>query len=123
MFLPHLVPALTKDGFKKVDIPPKLYSSILQMRNKSLENGDISYEQMDIGIQNGPVVIENDELQKSKYIVVNRTQMITVNKDVRKEIFETLGPLAEEWAGGLKLIPTSIYGIRRYWTMLLEKMK
>ena len=60
------------------------------------------------------VVIENDALEKSKYIVVNRTQMITVDKDARKEIFKTLGPLAEEWAGGLKLVSTSIYGIRRY---------
>eukprot|EP00090_Calanus_glacialis_P003227 TRINITY_DN12376_c0_g1_i2.p1 TRINITY_DN12376_c0_g1~~TRINITY_DN12376_c0_g1_i2.p1 ORF type:complete len:301 (+),score=76.62 TRINITY_DN12376_c0_g1_i2:46-948(+) len=113
-YLVPLVPALTRDGFKKVDIPPELYSSILNMRNKSLVKGNIFYEKMDIGIQNGPVVIENDALEKSKYIVVNRTQMITVDKDVRKEIFKTLGPMAEEWAGGLKLVPTSIYGIRRY---------
>ena len=39
--------------------------------------------------------------------MVNRTQMITVDKDVRKEVFKTLGPLAEEWAGGLKLVPIS----------------
>ena len=113
-YLVPLVPALTRDGFKKEDIPARLYENILQMRKKSLDKGDISFEKMDIGIQNGPVVIVNDALEKSKHIVVNRTQMIKVEKDVRKDIFETLGPLAEEWAEGLRLVPTSIYGIRRY---------
>jgi len=113
-YLVNLIPALTESGFTKVKIPPRLYSKILQMRDKSLESGDIEYEIGDTGIQNGPVVIENASLQKSKYIVVNRTQMIQVSKEVRKDIFETLGPLAEDWAGGLKLKPTSIYGIRRY---------
>jgi prolyl 4-hydroxylase len=32
---------------------------------------------------------------------------------VREQIFKTLGPRAEQWAG-LKLAPTSVYGIRRY---------
>jgi len=113
-YLVPLVPSLTTDGFKKVDIPARLYSNILQMRRKSLETGDINFEKIDPGILNGPVVIVNDKLEKSKLIMVNRTQMITVDKDVRHDIFETLGPLAEEWAGGLKLVPTSIYGIRRY---------
>jgi hypothetical protein len=34
-YLVPLVPALTRDGFKKVDIPPELYSSILNTRNRS----------------------------------------------------------------------------------------
>ena len=56
-YLVPLVPALTRDGFKKVDIPSELYSSIINTRNKSLVKGNIFYEKMDIGIQNGPVVI------------------------------------------------------------------
>lgn len=39
--------------------------------------------------------------------------MIEVNKEVRRRIFEEFGPLAEAWSG-LRLLPTSIYGIRRY---------
>ena len=109
----HLIPALTKDGFKKVEIPSSLYEKILEMRKKSLERGHIIFEDLDPGILNGPVLIDNPDLGKSKLMMVNRTQMIKVDQETRKVIFSTLGPLAEEWAGGLKLIPTSIYGIRR----------
>ena len=39
--------------------------------------------------------------------------MIDLTDSLSELLFKTLGPLAEEWAG-LKLRPTSIYGIRRY---------
>merc|ERR1719402_798262 len=40
--------------------------------------------------------------------------MIVLNDTTQEVIFKTLGPLVEKWSGGVKLNPTSVYGIRRY---------
>ena len=78
--------------------------------------GNLESESPDPGVINGPTVIQNFRTQQSRQIRINRTQMMELDTDLRREVFETLGPLAEAWSG-LKLNPTSIYGIRRYRNM------
>ena len=114
--LSNFAPAFTEIGFLKTKVPESLHRDIMRAREQALQLGLIKTERADYGILNGPVVIENPILQQSKAILVNRTQMIQLNSDISKSIFEVLGPLAEEWAD-LKLTPTSLYGIRRYRNM------
>ena len=114
--LSRFAPAFTEVGFLKTKVPESLYRDILRDRDIALARGLVSTELADFGILNSPVVIENPRLQKSKGILVNRTQLIKLSPDIKKSIFESLGPLAEDWAD-LKLTPTSLYGIRRYRNM------
>ena len=107
------VPAFTDVGFHKREIPERLFFDLLKFRNLSLIKGNLKPETLDFGVINGPTVIENEKLEKSKEIIVNRTQIIELDQQIKEQIFMTLGPMAEEWSN-LKLIPTSIYGIRRY---------
>ena len=114
--LSRFAPAFTRVGFLVTQVPESLYLDILSARERALQLGFIQTEIADYGILNGPVVIENPSLQKSKEILVNRTQLINLNIDIKKSIFQSLGPLAEARAN-LKLRPTSLYGIRRYRNM------
>ena len=75
-----LVPAFTKKGFNKMKIPAKLHHKLLQFRNDALTNNAIKAESHDFGVINGPTVIENKETQKSREMVVNRTQLIELDK-------------------------------------------
>ena len=47
-------------------------------------------------------------------LYMDRKTMIVLNDTTKEIIFKTLGPLVEKWSGGVKLNPTSVYGIRRY---------
>ena len=47
-------------------------------------------------------------------LYTDRKTMIVLNDTTKEVIFKTLGPLVEKWSGGVKLNPTSVYGIRRY---------
>ena len=91
------------------EIPGSLYRALLAARDAALLAGRERVEQVDTGVQNGPVVVENLQLGQSRYLTVNRAVMIPLDEKVREEIFKTLGPLAENWSN-LKLVPTSIYG-------------
>ena len=109
-----MIPAFTKEGFLRMKIPEGLYKDILEVREKSLEEGKFVAERHVPGTINHQVLLVNDEEEMSRLMLVNRTQMIHLDDGIREKVFKTLGPLAEEWAGGIKLIPTAIYGIRRY---------
>ena len=110
------IPAFTDQGFHKIRVPDALHSNLLKFRDESLMTGNLESESPDPGVINGPTVIQNFRTQQSRQIRINRTQMMELDTDLRREVFETLGPLAEAWSG-LKLNPTSIYGIRRYRNM------
>ena len=56
--------------------------------------------------------MENEE-QESRLLEVHRSHLIELQDDIKEKIFKSLGPLAETWAGA-KLLPTSVFGIRRY---------
>ena len=114
--LTRFVPAFTDVGFLKTKVPESLFQDILRARDLAISSGMISTEEPDVGILNGPVVIENPLTEKCKDITVTRTQVLEVGFKVKMSILESLGPLAEEWAQ-LKLRPSSLYGIRRYLNM------
>lgn len=107
------IPKFTKEGFLKTKIPEHLYLDILEAREEALKKNNISVEAHEAGVLNCQTVLENDEDQSMLY-GVPRTQMIELTDSVSEKIFKTLGPLAEEWTNGLRLQPTSVYGIRRY---------
>ena len=118
-FIPGIVnfiPAFTERGFYKTQVPDDLHSSLLKFRDESLMTGHVELERPDPGVINGPTVIQNAKMQQSRQITINRTQMMELDTNTREKVFRTLGPLAEAWSG-LKLSPTSIYGIRRYRNM------
>ena len=110
------IPAFTDQGFHKTRVPEALHTNLLRFRDESLMTGNLESESPDPGVINGPTVIQNSKTQQSRQIRINRTQMMDLDTDMRREVFRTLGPLAEAWAN-LKLSPTSIYGIRRYRNM------
>ena len=112
----RFVPAFTDVGFMKTKVPESLFQDILRARDLAISSGMITTEEPDVGILNGPVVIENPMLEKCKDITVARTQLLEVGNNIKKSIVESLGPLAEAWAQ-LKLTPSSLYGIRRYLNM------
>ena len=110
------IPAFTEQGFHKTRVPEALHRNLVKFRDESLVNGNLETESPDPGVINGPTVIQNTRTQQSRQIWINRTLMMELDTETRREVFRTLGPLAEAWSG-LKLNPTSIYGIRRYRNM------
>ena len=108
------IPVFTKQGFWKSKIPHHLFVDILEARSKALEDGKV-FEEIPpaAGVINYQVVVENLQREQSKVLKLNRTLMIELKDEISEKIFKTLGPIAESWSG-VKLKPTSVYGIRRY---------
>lgn len=108
-----MVVPFTKEGFFKEKIPESLYQELLKERQQILDTRGLEEEEGNLAIANNQALIVNDNLQQSKLMKIHRYQMMPVSDEVKETIFKGLGPLAEGWAQ-LKLLPTSIYGIRRY---------
>ena len=68
----------------------------------------LSVQAFDPGVINGLTVIQNEKLQKSKHITVNRELLMDQDQVIKQKILKTVNPWAD-----VKLIPTSVYGIRR----------
>jgi len=111
-YLENMVPKITKEGFYKDRIPADLFKDILEVRDKSIKDGRYRTEK-DISGSNDRTVIVNDQLLESRIMMIPRYDMISMDRAVSEKIFKQLGPTAEAWSG-LKLTPTSLYGIRRY---------
>ena len=110
------VPAFTTKGFQKSRVPKDLFKLLVDFRDKSLHSGNIVPEAFDPGVINGPTVIQNEKLQKSKQITINRALLMELDEITKQQILKAVTPLAEKWAN-IKLSPTSVYGIRRYRNM------
>ena len=110
------VPAFTTHGFQKAQVPKDLFKQLVDYRDESLRSGNFVQEAFDTWVINGPTVIQNEKLKKSKEITINRAFLMSLDKFTKQSILKTIGPLAEKWAD-IKLIPTSVYGIRRYRNM------
>jgi len=106
------VPKFTKRGFEKSRIPESLLLDILETREQALAAGNITDEFVEPGTVNTQAVLENDN-EESWMVKVPRLAIIELQDAVKEKIFKTLGPIAEEWSG-VRLQPTSVYGIRRY---------
>lgn len=97
----RLVPSFTERGFQVVQTPAKVHAILSSTLNQALKNFDA------IPTEGNVDVIYNPPHFDPKFVRVGSM------KDLR-DIQQTLLPLHEQWAGGIKLKPTSAYGIRLY---------
>lgn len=90
----RMVPRFTPNGFKVIQTPPDVHAALKAELDKALLNYDNIREEAKIDVLYTPI--------PSKFIDIPK---------VSREVHEALLPLHEEWSG-LKLRPSSIYGIR-----------
>jgi hypothetical protein len=95
----RLVPSFTERGFDVVDIPSELYATLRERLLPSIEKLDSLRDEGNIG------VIYNSQGKLPKFAYLNGAD---------REVHHQLLPYHEAWAGGIKLIPTSAYGVRLY---------
>ena len=108
------VPKFTKDGFHKEKIPGYLYEDLME-HLKIRDNAEnwVNETSPSPGVLNNQVVVKHQETGEKKTIMIGRTQILGISIEAGEKIFKVLGPLAEQWSG-VKLRPTSLYGVRRY---------
>lgn len=111
-----MVPKFTSLGFEVVNTPPSVHakvqsffffwvllachhdcSQLAKAVNDAVEHFDDIPEEHKIGVIYGPI--------QPKFV-----QLGSIANEVHRELL----PLHEEWAGGMKLKPTSAYGVRLY---------
>ena len=95
----RLVPRFTRRGFKVAQVPPHLHEQLLSVVQDGVDHWD------DLDIEQGTEESIYNRLGLSPKMVMDGTVWDTVHSE--------LLPLHEEWSG-LKLFPTSIYGVRMY---------
>ena len=112
--LPY-IPRFTEHGFEKTRIPEDLYHHLLQKLQEQDHPDNWVQETMTApGVINNQVIIEHVEGGGEKEVLkFARSKMLGLSSEEIQLSFRRLGPLAELWAG-VRLRPTSIYGIRRY---------
>lgn len=95
----RLIPKFTANGFEVIKTPEYIHQRLLEAIQGPLEDFE--------SIRNeGPVaVIYHPEGNLAKFIDLGNLATWTMNE---------LKELHEQWAGGIKLIPTSAYGVRLY---------
>lgn len=92
----QFVKKFTPHGFKLVKTPDFIHRKLMDAFNRGLANWDNLRSEGEVHVIYGPPAKFIDEW------------------DVLNEVHRDLLPYHEEWAGGIKLKPTSIYGIRAY---------
>lgn len=93
----QLVPRFTERGFDVIPIPEDLFALLKEKLDTSLENWDNIRTERQIDAVHTPM--------PSKFIDI---------PNLTKLVLDRLKPLHEEWAGGMELKGTSVYGIRAY---------
>ena len=95
----RLVPSFTPNGFLLAQVPADVSQKLINAVNKALERWDeLPYEHEVDAIYSDP-----DKLPKFIHLGA-----------LTQEVHQAMLPLHEEWAGGIKLRPTSAYGVRMY---------
>eukprot|EP01041_Mallomonas_annulata_P008053 gene8053-16511_t len=95
----RMVPSFTEFGFKVIQAPPHLHKKLLDAVRKATENwNDIPYEH------------EVDAIYHPEGLIPKFVYIGGLAQEVHKELLA----IHEEWAGGIKLRPTSAYGVRLY---------
>lgn len=90
------VKSFTPLGFQLVETPKHVHEKLAKEVNKGLENWDNLRSEGHIHVIHGP---------DSKFV-----DMMPTLREVHHDLLE----MHEKWAGGIKLKPTSIYGVRLY---------
>lgn len=95
----RMVQNFTEFGFKVVMAPPELHKKLYDAVKSAVSNWDnIDYEhEVD--------AIYHPEGMIPKFVHIG---------NLAREVHLALLPMHEEWAGGIKLRPTSAYGVRLY---------
>lgn len=93
----QLVPRFTERGFDIIPIPDDLFEVLKGKLDESLEKWDNLREERKIDAVHTPL--------PSKFIDIPNLTKLVMNR---------LLSLHEDWAGGMKLKGTSVYGIRAY---------
>lgn len=91
----RMVPRFTPNGFAVIQTPPEVQAKLKKAVDDALLDFDNIREESRIDVLYTPLA--------SKFIDIPL---------VNREVHQALLPLHEEWVGGMKLKPTSIYGIR-----------
>ena len=107
------IPKFTNIGFEKTKIPENLFQ---YLQNKIRENDipDNWIQEDGAAIINNQIIVQNVEENSGKQVLnIPRSLLLNLNHEDVIKVFKVLGPMAESWSG-IKLKPTSIYGIRRY---------
>ena len=95
----RLVPTFTRDGFTVAQMPQKTFEKLKKGVDAGLARWD---ELRDEGVID---VIYNSQGLLPKFIDMHQ---------IAQEVMHEILPLHEAWAGGIKLQPTSAYGVRLY---------
>lgn len=101
----RILPAFTSRGFDVVKAPPALHAALRDTLHKGLApeaNGGAG-PQLEAGMLNG---IYNTQGE--------RPYFVPIPDDLDKRMRAELLPIHEEWAGGVELVATSVYGMRAY---------
>ena len=93
------VPSFTENGFHLTTIPPPLFEKVQKAFNEKMKNWDTL-----------PLEREIDAV----YTAPGKPSKMMYLGGLMNELHRELKPLHEAWAGGIELVPTSIYGIRLY---------
>jgi hypothetical protein len=91
----RMVPRFTPMGFKVIQTPPEVQAMLKKALDDALLDWDAIPEEEQFDVLYTPL--------PSKFIEI---------PEVLAKVQKILHPLHEEWVGGIKLKPTSIYGIR-----------
>eukprot|EP00624_Nannochloropsis_granulata_P007380 evm.model.NODE_7421_length_28612_cov_28.772577.11 len=97
---PPTVRTFTDVGFRKQRIPANLLRHLQEFHE---QNED---KRADEGWN-------EDDLHVNFY--ESMTTVVALDHKMRELVFGTIKPILESWVGGEKLVPTSTYGIRRYY--------
>jgi hypothetical protein len=91
----RMVPRFTPTGFKIIQTPPEVQAMLKNALDDALLDWEAIPEEEQFDVLYTPL--------PSKFIEI---------PEVLAKVQKILHPLHEEWVGGIKLKPTSIYGIR-----------
>lgn len=98
----RMVPAFTDNGFKIIETPQYLQESLTSVVNNYVKDwNELEYEEGMLG-SGGPL-----------YNPLHLEPKFIPRQALWDEVHQEMLPLLEEWSG-VKLFPTSIYGIRLY---------
>jgi len=91
----RMVPRFTEQGFDVIQTPAHAQEKLKKAFDKALLDWDNIRNEAIIDVLYTPI--------PSKFI-----NLLGLDREIHQDLL----PLHEEWAGGMKLIPTSVYGIR-----------
>ena len=94
----RFVPSFTPTGFKLATVPQEIFGPLLEAVQRGLDKWDA------LPTEQAVDAIYNEPNMRAKFIHIG---------DVARQVHLALLPMHEEW-GGMKLMPTSAYGVRMY---------